>query len=115
MEICGMQKEMIVAGGYNIYPKEINEVLFNHPKILEACAAGVPDEIAKWGDDFSKRWIYRYTHAAIINDLHYLLRRFFIDIQAWLPYTLVLRKQVLIKIFILRCARPGHGGYYGQQ
>jgi acyl-CoA synthetase (AMP-forming)/AMP-acid ligase II len=44
MEICGMQKEMIVAGGYNIYPKEINEVLFNHPKILEACAVGVPDE-----------------------------------------------------------------------
>ena len=44
MEIYGMQKEMIVAGGYNIYPKEINEVLFNHPKILEACAVGVPDE-----------------------------------------------------------------------
>jgi hypothetical protein len=30
-------------------------------------------------------------------DLHYILWRFFIDIEAWLPYTLVLRKQILIK------------------
>jgi long-chain acyl-CoA synthetase len=35
---------MIIAGGYNVYPKEIDEVLFDHPKILEACAVGVPDE-----------------------------------------------------------------------
>jgi long-chain acyl-CoA synthetase len=34
---------MIIAGGYNVYPKEIDEVLFHHPKILEACAVGVPD------------------------------------------------------------------------
>lgn len=39
-----MQKDMIVAGGYNIYPKEIDEVLYDHPKIVEACAVGVPDE-----------------------------------------------------------------------
>jgi len=35
---------MIIAGGYNIYPVEIDNVLFDHPKILEACAVGVPDE-----------------------------------------------------------------------
>jgi long-chain acyl-CoA synthetase len=34
---------MIIAGGYNIYPREIDEVLFEHPKIKEACAIGVPD------------------------------------------------------------------------
>jgi long-chain acyl-CoA synthetase len=34
---------MIIAGGYNIYPRDIDEVLFEHPKILEACAVGVPD------------------------------------------------------------------------
>ena len=35
---------MIIAGGYNVYPNEIDEVLFDHPKIIEACAVGVPDE-----------------------------------------------------------------------
>jgi long-chain acyl-CoA synthetase len=33
---------MIIAGGYNIYPRDIDEVLFEHPKVLEACAVGVP-------------------------------------------------------------------------
>jgi len=34
---------MIIAGGYNIYPREIEEVLYEHPDVLEAVAAGVPD------------------------------------------------------------------------
>lgn len=37
-------KDMIIASGYNIYPNEIDQVLFGHPKILEACAVGVPHE-----------------------------------------------------------------------
>ncbi|MCE5265021.1 MAG: long-chain fatty acid--CoA ligase [Deltaproteobacteria bacterium] len=44
LTVVDRKKDMIVAGGYNIYPKEIDEVLFGHPKILEACAVGVPDE-----------------------------------------------------------------------
>jgi long-chain acyl-CoA synthetase len=35
---------MIIAGGYNIYPMELDDVLFEHPKILEACTVGVPDD-----------------------------------------------------------------------
>jgi long-chain acyl-CoA synthetase len=42
--IVDRKKEMIIAGGYNIYPREIEEVLFEHPKIQEAAAIGVPDE-----------------------------------------------------------------------
>ena len=41
--IVDRKKDMIIAGGYNIYPREIDEVLFEHPKIQEACAVGVPD------------------------------------------------------------------------
>ncbi len=44
LTLVDRKKDMIVAGGYNIYPKEIDEVLFGHPKILEACAVGLPDE-----------------------------------------------------------------------
>ena len=35
---------MIIAGGYNIYPVEIDGVLFSHPKVLEACTVGVFDD-----------------------------------------------------------------------
>ncbi len=37
------QKEMIISGGYNIYPREIEEVLYAHGKILEAAVVGRPD------------------------------------------------------------------------
>lgn len=36
-------KDMIIAGGYNIYPVEVDNILMDHPKILEACTIGVPD------------------------------------------------------------------------
>ena len=42
--IVDRKKDMIIAGGYNIYPREIDEVLFQHPKISEAASIGVPDE-----------------------------------------------------------------------
>ncbi len=35
---------MIVASGYNVYPREIEEVLFEHPDVSEAVVVGVPDE-----------------------------------------------------------------------
>jgi long-chain acyl-CoA synthetase len=43
LTIVDRKKDMIIAGGYNIYPIEIDGVLFDHPKILEACTIGVPD------------------------------------------------------------------------
>jgi long-chain acyl-CoA synthetase len=42
--IVDRKKDMIIAGGYNIYPREIDEVLYQHPKIQDAVAVGVPDE-----------------------------------------------------------------------
>ncbi|HOG16834.1 MAG TPA: long-chain fatty acid--CoA ligase [Syntrophales bacterium] len=41
--VVDRKKDMIVAAGFNIYPKDIDEVLFSHPKVLEACTIGVTD------------------------------------------------------------------------
>lgn len=41
--IVDRKKDMIISGGFNVYPREVDEVLFSHPKIREACAIGVPD------------------------------------------------------------------------
>jgi long-chain acyl-CoA synthetase len=35
-------KDMIISGGYNVYPRDIEEVLYENPKILEACCVGIP-------------------------------------------------------------------------
>jgi long-chain acyl-CoA synthetase len=37
------KKDMIIAGGYNVYPREVEEVLSSHPDVLEVAVAGVPD------------------------------------------------------------------------
>ncbi|AUS08301.1 long-chain fatty acid--CoA ligase [Laceyella sacchari] len=41
--IIDRKKDMIIAGGFNIYPREVEEVLFEHPAIQEAVVVGVPD------------------------------------------------------------------------
>ena len=42
--IVDRKKDLIIASGYNIYPREVDEVLYTHPKIIEACTIGVPHE-----------------------------------------------------------------------
>ncbi|MBN2283869.1 MAG: long-chain fatty acid--CoA ligase [Deltaproteobacteria bacterium] len=44
LSIVDRMKDMIIAGGYNIYPAEIDDVLYKHPKVFEACTIGVPHE-----------------------------------------------------------------------
>jgi long-chain acyl-CoA synthetase len=41
--IVDRKKDMIISGGYNIYPREVEEVLYTHPKVKEAAVASIPD------------------------------------------------------------------------
>jgi fatty-acyl-CoA synthase len=49
VKVVGRLKDMIIRGGENIYPREIEEFLFTHPKIQDAKVIGVPDE--KYGEE----------------------------------------------------------------
>lgn len=44
IRLVGRSKEMIIRGGENIYPKEIEELLHQHPNVYEVFVCGVPDE-----------------------------------------------------------------------
>jgi fatty-acyl-CoA synthase len=44
LRIAGRLKDMIIRGGENIYPREIEEVLYKHPGVAEAAVVGVPSE-----------------------------------------------------------------------
>jgi long-chain acyl-CoA synthetase len=41
--IVQRKKDMIIVSGFNVYPTEIESVLFTHPAVMEACVIGVPD------------------------------------------------------------------------
>ncbi len=79
------KKDMIIAGGYNIYPREVEEVLAMHPAVLEVAVAGISDEkrgetvkawiVKKAGDrtsekeiiDWSKDQLARYKYPRLIE------------------------------------------------
>ena len=42
--IVDRKKDMVIRGGYNVYPREIEEVLYKHPAVAEAAVIGRPDE-----------------------------------------------------------------------
>lgn len=46
--IVDRKKEMIISGGFNVYPSEVERVLYTHPDVYEAAVVGVPDE--EWGE-----------------------------------------------------------------
>lgn len=46
--IIDRKKDMIISGGFNVYPAEVESVLFDHPAVSECCVVGVPDE--EWGE-----------------------------------------------------------------
>src|SRR5271170_6702579 len=49
VNITGRIKDMVIRGGENVYPREIEEFLYSHPDVLDAQVIGVPD--AKYGDE----------------------------------------------------------------
>jgi len=48
LRIVGRLKDMIIRGGENVYPREIEDLLHNHPAVAEAAVIGVPD--GEWGE-----------------------------------------------------------------
>jgi long-chain acyl-CoA synthetase len=68
--VVDRKKDMIIAGGFNVYPVELDGVLFDHPKILEACTVGIPDEyrgetvkafiVVKPGETLGEEEVVRY-------------------------------------------------------
>ncbi len=47
--IVDRKKDLIIRGGYNVYPREVEEVLYEHPKIREAAVLGIPHD--QWGEE----------------------------------------------------------------
>lgn len=65
--ITGRLKDMIIRGGENIYPREIEEFLYTHPKILDAQIVGVPD--GKYGEEVMAWIILKEEESATEDEI----------------------------------------------
>lgn len=86
--IVGRVKDMVIRGGENVYPREIEEFLFRHPKIADVQVFGVPDlkygeELCAWirlreGESVSVEEVFAFCHGQIA---HYKIPRYirFVD------------------------------------
>jgi len=65
--IAGRIKDMVVSGGENVYPAEIEDVLAGHDAVLEAAVVGVPDE--RWGEACAAFIVLREGASATAQEL----------------------------------------------
>jgi long-chain acyl-CoA synthetase len=65
--IADRKKDMIVTGGENVYPKEVEEVLYRHPAVVEAAVIGIPD--AYWIERVQAVVVLREGHQASAEEI----------------------------------------------
>jgi fatty-acyl-CoA synthase len=109
--IVGRSKDMVIRGGENIYPREIEEFLYRHPKIMDVQCVGVPDQ--KFGEELCACIILRPGQEASAEEIqdfcrgqiaHYKIPRYIRFVSAF-PMTVtgkiqkyVLRDQIATEL-----------------
>ena len=65
--ICDRVKDMVISGGENVYPAEVESVLFEHPAISEVAVIGLPDD--KWGEAVTAVAALNANHSLTLEEL----------------------------------------------
>ena len=110
--IVDRKKDMFIVDGLNIYPRDIEDVLYAHPKIMDAALAGVKDFkgeqtskayiVLKEGEDMTEEEVVDYLKA---NLAHFKITKH-IDFRSELPKTMI--GKVLLNIISAgRIIKPG--------
>jgi acyl-CoA synthetase (AMP-forming)/AMP-acid ligase II len=77
LSIVGREREMLISGGLNVYPAEVEAVLHRHRDISEAAVLGVPDNL--WGEAVTAVIVQREGHTANEDDIVQHCRKFLAD------------------------------------
>jgi long-chain acyl-CoA synthetase len=103
--IVDRKKEMILRGGYNVYPREVEEVLYEHPAVAEAAVVGVPDEkmgeevgaavVLKKGQEVSADELRSYVRDNVAN-YKYPRKIWFVDELPKGPTGKILKREVSV-------------------
>jgi long-chain acyl-CoA synthetase len=65
--IVDRKKELIIRGGYNVYPREVEEALYGHPAVQEAAVVGVPDD--KMGEEVGAAVVLKPDQDVSVDEL----------------------------------------------
>ena len=101
--IVDRKKELIIRGGYNVYPREVEEVLYEHPSIQEAAVIAVPDDsmgeevgaaiVLKKGEDVSEDDVKGYVKEQVAN-YKYPRKIWFVDELPKGPTGKILKREI---------------------
>jgi long-chain acyl-CoA synthetase len=101
--IVDRKKELIIRGGYNVYPREVEEVLYEHPAVQEAAVIGVPDEkmgeevgaavVLKPGEDVSEDDLRSYVKEQVAG-YKYPRKLWFLDELPKGPTGKILKREI---------------------
>ncbi|HEX3551372.1 MAG TPA: AMP-binding protein [Candidatus Elarobacter sp.] len=90
VNISGRIKDMVIRGGENVYPREIEEFLYTHPAIKDVQVIGVPDE--RYGEELCA-WVIRHDGAELSEEdvreycrgkiAHYKIPRYVMFVEGW--------------------------------
>jgi hypothetical protein len=110
---------MIIAGGYNIYPREVDEVLYEHPKIVDAVTVGVPDPyrgetvkafvVPKPGEDLTEAEVIAFCKSRLaaykVPLFEEVIARLLIKVPSVILANLVLGENIVPE-FLQRACTP---------
>ncbi len=71
--IVGRKKDMIIRGGYNVYPREVEDVLYEHPAVADAAVIGLPD--ADHGEEVGAAVVLRPGSQVTAEELREYVKR----------------------------------------
>src|SRR4051812_1555884 len=101
--IVDRKKELIIRGGYNVYPREIEEVLYEYPAVREAAVIGVPDDdmgeevgaavVLKEGEDCDEATLRDYVKNEVAN-YKYPRKIWFVDELPKGPTGKILKREI---------------------
>jgi long-chain acyl-CoA synthetase len=66
-KVVDRKKDMFIVGGFNVYPREVEEVLYQHPKVLEAAVVGIPD--VQRGDNLKAYVVLKAGQTATADEI----------------------------------------------
>ncbi|MBX0328163.1 long-chain fatty acid--CoA ligase [Oscillochloris sp. ZM17-4] len=94
-QVIERKKEMIIAGAYNIYPRDVEEVLYEHPKVIDAAVVGVPGPdgqpaikafvVLRAGEQISEEEVFAFLRER----LHLPVMPSSVEFRAALPRTFI--------------------------
>jgi len=103
--IVDRKKDLIIRGGYNVYPREVEEVLYEHPAVQEAAVVGVPDEalgeevgaavVLRQGEDVGADELKQYVKSQVAA-YKYPRRIWFVDELPKGPTGKILKREIQV-------------------